>query len=88
MVWACAPTNISKVEDELGPPRDVVQKGDLTVYYYYKNLGEGVHSYGWKCQEFTFDKDGKIVKKREYWLGNDLGYQDFRKSLQQGISSQ
>jgi hypothetical protein len=35
LLGGCAPTNISIMQDKLGPPGDVVQKGNLTIYYYY-----------------------------------------------------
>jgi hypothetical protein len=35
IVGGCAPAHISKVQDEPGPPADVVQKGDSTVYFYH-----------------------------------------------------
>ena len=45
VVGGCAPTNISTVQDKSGPPGDVVQKGDLTVYFYYVYYGEGFYSF-------------------------------------------
>ena len=88
VVGGCAPTNISRVQDKLGPPGDVVQKGDLTVYFYYVYYGEGFRSYGWWCQQYNCDKDGKIIKKREYWIGDNKNFKEFKELLKQGILSQ
>jgi hypothetical protein len=71
VVVGCAPTNISRVQNKLGPPGDVVKKGDLTTYFYYTYYGEGFCPYGWWCQQFTCNKDGNITKKREYWIGDN-----------------
>jgi len=88
LIGGCAPTNISRVQDKLGPPGDVVQKADLKVYYYYTYYGEGFRSYGWWGQEFACDKDGKIIKKNGYWIGNHQALKEFKELLKQGITSQ
>jgi len=88
LIGGCGPTNISRVQDKAGPPGDVVQKGNLTIYYYYTFYGEGFRSYGWWCREFTCDKDGTIIKKREYWIGNNQDFKAFKELLKQGITSQ
>jgi hypothetical protein len=71
-------TTISQVENKWGPPAQIEQRGDATVYYYhfYKEEG-GALVYrgiviatargGWYTVEITTDKDGKIMGKRQYW---------------------
>lgn len=88
VVGGCAATNISRVQEKLGPPGDVVQKGDFTVYFYYVYYGLGFRSYGWWCTQYNCDKDGKIIKKREYWIGDNTNLKDFKELLKQGILSQ
>jgi hypothetical protein len=50
--------------------------------------GEGFRSHGWWCEQYTCDKDGKIVKKREYWIGKNQNFKEFKELLKQGILSQ
>jgi hypothetical protein len=78
---ACAASNISRVEEKWGPPARVEQKEDRTIYYYYFQKGKSIgylpgdsggittssYTAGWLCVEITCDKDGTIIKKRQYW---------------------
>jgi len=80
--FGCAASNISRVEEKWGPPAKVEEKGDFTVYYYYFQKGKSIGYYpgdsggltastitaGWLCVEITCNKDGTIVKKRQYWV--------------------
>ncbi len=88
----CSTTNISQVEAKLQKSqsyaiRDSLQKGDTTTYYYYAFYGGGGGYWGgrsgngWYCWEFTCDKNGNILKRREYWIGSDKGLEEFRKNL-------
>ena len=56
---AASTSNISRVEEKWGPPAEVEQKDDSTIYYYYFQS---------KCVEITCDKGGNIIKKRQYWV--------------------
>jgi hypothetical protein len=86
MLSGCAYTNISEVQNkfEKGNMHAIsnsIQKGDSTIHYYYVNYGEGFRSYGWYCWEYICDKTGHILKKREYWIGNDKAFDEFRNKL-------
>lgn len=86
ILGGCSYTHISEVQNkfEKGDMRAIsesLQKRDSTIYYYYVYYGEGFHQYGWYCWEYTCDKRGYILKKREYWIGNDKAFEEFRKNL-------
>lgn len=86
-------TNISEVQNkfqnwDVHIISDSIQKGDSTIYYFYGYYGESHRQAGWYCWEYTCDKTGLILKKKEYWIGSDLALKEFRESLKQGIFSQ
>ena len=78
--------NISKVQKDfqnwdMHIFSDTVQKEDSTIYYFYAYYGEGYRNYGWYGWEYVCDKDGGILKTKEYWIGNDKAFEEFRKNL-------
>ena len=87
MLGGCATyKNISQVDAKLQNSnvytiRDSSQKGDTTTYHYYAYYGESFRQTGWYCWEYTCDKTGYILKKREYWIGSDKTLEEFRKNL-------
>jgi hypothetical protein len=81
----CAASNITKVQNKRGPALDVLQKENVKIYYYYTNYGEGFRSWGWYGWQYTCDKDGNIIQKREYWIGNNELFKEFRGMIKQGI---
>lgn len=71
--------NINSIQDKWGPPAKVERVGDLTTYYYileerYSMLDVLARTRPY-CYEFTFDKDGSLIRKREYWVqpGQKIG---------------
>jgi hypothetical protein len=84
VVSGCAASNITKVQNKQGPPGDVLQKENVKIYYYYKYYGEGWQHWGWYGWQFTCDKDGNIIQKREYWIGNNDLFKEFRGMIKQG----
>jgi len=85
MVVGCI-SNISQVQNKfqhygMKSLSDVIEKGESTIYYFYVDYGEGFHSYGWYCWEYTCDKSGNILKKREFWIGKDKALEEFRSKL-------
>ena len=78
----CGARHISKVEEKWGPPARIVKVNEHSIYYYefqtwmggttgsgglggYSGQSYGI--YGTNVVELTIDKDGFIIKKREYW---------------------
>lgn len=60
----CAYSTIERVRSKLGPPAKVEQlENGHTVLYYYKACNE----YNCLCNEFTYDQNGKLVKRGRYW---------------------
>ncbi|MGO9090366.1 MAG: hypothetical protein ACLQGU_06805 [bacterium] len=71
-VSGCATTTIDSVQNKWGPPARVGRVGDLTTYYYilderYSMLDILARTRPY-CYEFTFDKNGVLIRKREYWV--------------------
>jgi hypothetical protein len=59
--FGCAAWNQAKVEERYGPPvrKEIVD--DKTIYqYHYFGRGQ-------KCLDFTFDKAGNLIGKRQYY---------------------
>ncbi len=79
----CGPTNITQVQEKPYPAYDVIQKQTQKIYYFYTYYGEGIRSYGWWCEQFICDLDGKILKKKSYWVGNDTAWREFRDKIKQ-----
>ena len=69
---------------------DEIQKGDQTIHYFFINQGLGWGRWGWYCWEYVSDKDGNILKKRDYYVGsptnnteNEQSLEIFRKRIRQ-----
>jgi hypothetical protein len=85
--FGCAASNISRIEEKWGRPAKIEETGGFIVYYYYFQKGKLVdyypgdsggitdssHTARWRCVEYTLDKDGNIIKKRQYWVQPRLG---------------
>ncbi|MGA2518534.1 MAG: hypothetical protein ABSG44_18550 [Thermodesulfobacteriota bacterium] len=52
--------------------------GDNIKHYYFAYYGESFRYSGWYCWEFTCDKEGKILKTKEYWVGNNKALEEFK----------
>jgi len=79
-------TNISQIQDKVKKSdmytiTDSIQKGDTTTYYFYAYYGESFRQAGWYCWEYLCDKNGLILKKKEFWVGSDKAFEEFRKNL-------
>jgi hypothetical protein len=77
-------TKIHKHFDNYGQPviEDEIQKGDQTIYYFFVNYGLGWGHWGWYCYEYVSDKDGNILKKREYYVGSPMNNSENEQSLE------
>ncbi len=42
-----------------------------------------IPKYGWYCREFICTNDGQVLKKKEYWIGNDQAFAEYRKVIKQ-----
>ncbi len=87
LLVACAPSykNISQVNERVDKwdtytIRESVQNGDKTIYYFFTNESGSRGYSGWYCWEYTCDNTGNILSKKEYWIGSDLAFEDFRKT--------
>jgi len=85
-------TQVHKHFENYGTPyiEDEIQKGDQTIHYFFINYGLGLGHWGYYCYEYTSDKDGNILKKRDYWVGspmnnteNEQSLETFRKRIRQ-----
>lgn len=60
-------TDQARVRRMMGAPKGVYSHGDGTVTWHYDNSGElwipFNFGYTYQASDFTFDKDGKIVKQ-------------------------
>jgi hypothetical protein len=57
-------TTMEKVQKKYGPPAKVEQlENGNSIYYYYKACND----YDCLCNEFIYDKTGKLVSRRRYW---------------------
>jgi ABC-type uncharacterized transport system auxiliary subunit len=91
----CGTTNMTKIHehfDNYGQRHieDEIQKGDQTIHYFFINKGLGWGRWGWYCWEYVSDKDGTILKKREYYVSsptnnseNEQALDAFRKRIRQ-----
>lgn len=72
-VWEVGATTEQQVADELGPPSQLINLGDQTVYYYLREHRSGsglvLLVYNWGYQRLTYDraafffnKAGKLTK--------------------------
>ncbi len=59
-LFGCARWNQAKFEQEFGPPPSKEIVDGKTIYHYYY-FGRG------GCVDLTFDKDGKLINRREYY---------------------
>ncbi len=57
--------------------RDVIQKGDTTTYYFYYAGRRG----WWYCQEYVCDKDGNILKRRDFSLSDTDALKMWREEI-------
>lgn len=70
---------------------DILSLEKEDIYYYYSiqwSAGRPfAHSESnWYCWEFTCDKTGKVISKREYWVGPDSALQMWReKQSKRGV---
>ena len=60
LLFGCAGWNQARVEQKYGPPAKKEIVNDKTTYYYY------IYGRMQMCLDFTFDKDGELINKREY----------------------
>ena len=70
LLFGCATTTVTRVEQKLGPPAKKEIVGDKVIYYYYfsgRRLRPPYERYENYCYEYTFDKEGKLISKREYY---------------------
>jgi len=68
LLFGCAELNQARVEQKYGPPaKKEIIDDKITYYYYYTywSLGPPYIAYQW-CMDFTFDKEGRLINKREY----------------------
>ena len=74
LLFGCAEWNQTRFEQKYGPPPKKEIVDDKTIYYYYFSALSWKSSYmeNW-CINLTFDKNGKLIKKREYQVQPDLG---------------
>ncbi len=85
LLLGCADLNQAKVEQKYGPPAKTETLDDKITYYYYytyRSLRPPYDPYVW-CVDFTFDKDGKLINKREYQAQPNL--QNRRPDAKPGI---
>ena len=85
LLFGCAELNQAKVEQKYGPPAKKEIIDDKIIYYYYYTFRSSVPPYDpilW-CKDFTFDQDGKLINKREYYAQPNL--QNKRPAPQPGI---
>ncbi len=81
LLFGCARWNQAKVEQEFGPPPSKEIIDGKTVYHYYY-FGRG------GCVDLTFDKDGKLINKKEYF-GESCNQQiDSRLKILEGEQAQ
>ncbi len=73
LLSGCAEWNQARVEQKYGPPAKKEIVDDKTIYYYYFT---GRRSFSYQpytmCVDITFDKNGKLINKREYYVQPDL----------------
>jgi hypothetical protein len=60
-LFGCAGWNQARVEQKYGPPAKKEIVDDKTIYHYYSSGLRG------GCVDLTFDKDGKLINKKEYY---------------------
>jgi hypothetical protein len=61
LLFGCAEWNQARVERKCGPPAKKEIVDDKTIYSYYFSGRRQV------CVDFSFDKDGKLIDKREHY---------------------
>ena len=95
MLAGCGTTNMTKIHEHFANYQkphieDEIQKGDQTIHYFFINQGLGWGRWGWYCWEYVSDKDGNILKQRDYWVGsptngseNEQSLDTFRKRIRQ-----
>jgi hypothetical protein len=73
LLLGCAEWNQARVEQKYVPPAKKEIVDDKTIYYYYFS-GRSALSYQvyTMCVDITFDKNGKLINKREYYVQPDL----------------
>ena len=66
-------TTLTEVKDKYGPPgkNEVVNDRIISYYYFSEERAlvptqRNVYERYDVCEEFTFDKDGKVINKRKY----------------------
>ncbi len=73
LLFGWAEWNQAKVEQKYGPPAKKEMVDDKTVYYYYFTGRSGFTYQPYTmCVDITFDKNGKLINKREYYVQPDL----------------
>jgi hypothetical protein len=85
LLFGCAELTQAKVEQKYGPPAKKEIVDDKIIYYYYYTWRSRLPPYEpyQTCLDFTFDKNGKLINKREYLIQSDL--QNKRPAPQPGI---
>ena len=75
-----SPANVEKI---------VVERYGFTTHYLCVNYGtQSINCWGWYCWEYD-EKDGHILKKREYWVDsehwqdNDKNFERFKEKIKQ-----
>jgi hypothetical protein len=85
LLFGCAEWNQARVEQKYGPPAKKEIVDDKVIYYYYYTWHSRLPPYEpyQTCLDFTFDKNGKLINKREYLLQSEL--QNKRRAPQPGV---
>ena len=85
LLFGCAELDQARVEQKYGPPAKEEILNDKIRYYYYFTWRRRLPPYEpyETCLDFTFDKDGKLINKREYLVQPDL--REKRPDPQSGI---
>ena len=68
LLFGCAEWNQTRVEKKYGPPQKKETVDDKTIYYYCFSARswDVPHNLQNWCMDLTFDKNGKLINKKEY----------------------
>jgi hypothetical protein len=79
LLFGCAEWNQARVKQKYGEPAKKEIIDDRIMYYYYfseRSLKSPYNVEKW-CLDFTFDKNGKLINKREYLVQPELQNKQF-----------
>jgi hypothetical protein len=73
LLFGCAEWNQTRVEKKYGPPQKKETVDDKTIYYYCFSARswDVPHNLQNWCMDLTFDKNGKLINKKEYVVQAD-----------------